>query len=160
LERAAGVPDLTVGAGVRHARGAGETSVLFELGLPLPLFDRRSDAARAADRRVRQGEEARRSERARLSLQLTLAHESLAEAEAEARALRERVIPQAETAFGSAREAFLRGSMRFADVLDTERLLFEIEHQYFDALGRYHAAVADVEALIGEPLRGDRSGRP
>ena len=78
-------------------------------------------------------------------------------------ALRERMIEdlQLHGFAEKTQEAYLRGSMRFIDVLDVERLLFALKSRYFDALGRYHRTVADMERLTGESLAtaGENHGR-
>jgi cobalt-zinc-cadmium efflux system outer membrane protein len=162
LERSRGAPDLSLGAGVRYLRDAEDVSLVVEFGVPLPIFDRNQGASRAAAMRVRRAEEDRRAAAVRIRTELAVSHEALLAAESEVQALRDRALPEAETAFQSAQDAYLRGSMRFTDVLDTERLLFELKSRYFGALARYHGTVADIERLTGESLETVRenSGRP
>jgi cobalt-zinc-cadmium efflux system outer membrane protein len=152
LERTKGTPDLSLGAGVRYLGEAGEPALVVGLGLPLPVFDRGQGEVRAAEMRVRKAEEERRGALVRIRADLTARREELLAAESEARSLRDRALPEAETAFQSAREAYLRGSMRFTDVLDTRRMFYELKGRYFDALVRVHHAVADIEGMTGEPI--------
>jgi cobalt-zinc-cadmium efflux system outer membrane protein len=161
LERSRGTPDLSLGAGVRYLREAEDAALVVELGLPLPVFDRSQGASQAAVMRVRRAEEERRATAVRAKTQLAVSYEVLLAAKSEVEALRDHALPEAETAFQSAQDAYLRGSMRFTDVLDTERLLFELKSRYFDALVRYHGAVVDIEELTGESLETVRenSGR-
>jgi cobalt-zinc-cadmium efflux system outer membrane protein len=161
LERSLGTPDLSLGAGIRYLREAEDAAFVVELGVPLPIFNRNQGAARAAALRVRRAEEERRAATVEITTRLAAAHDALCAAESEVEALRDRALPEAETAFRSAQDAFLAGSMRFADVLDTERLLFELKSRYFDALVRYHGTVTDIERLIGESLETvrDHTGR-
>jgi cobalt-zinc-cadmium efflux system outer membrane protein len=161
-ERSQRTPDLTLGTGVRYSREASETSVVLELGVPLPLFDRHQGASAAAEWQVRRATEERRAAAVRVQLQLAIAHDALLGTWAEIEALRDRALPEAEVAFDAAGEAYRRGAMRFTDVLDTERLLFELKSSSIDALARYHATVADLERLTGEPLgtAHESIGRP
>ena len=62
------------------------------------------------------------------------------------------VVPAAELAYGAAREGYREGKFGFLEVLDAQRTLFEAKGQYIDALSEYHAARADTERLIGQPL--------
>lgn len=162
LARAQSTPDVTIGAGVRYLGEADDAAFVAELSLPLPFFDRNQGGSQAAALRVQRAEEERRASVIRVRTRLTVSHETLLAAGVEIEALRERALPEAEAAFQSAQDAYLRGSMRFTDVLDTKRLLFELKGHYFDALARYHGAVTAIEQLTGAPIDSalDNSGRP
>ena len=117
------------------------------------------DSARTVEElEARRAELAERAAAVRARTRLAVSHEALLAAEAEVLALRDRAVPEAEAAFQAAQDAYLRGSMRFTDVLDTERLLFELKSRYFAALADYHGAVADIERLIGESFQMTRKG--
>lgn len=152
LERTRGTPDLSLRAGVRYLGEADESALVVGFGLPLPLFDRGRSAARAAELRVRRAEEEHRASTVRFRANLAALHEELLATDSEVRALRDRALPEAETAFRSARDAYFRGSMRFIDVLDTKRMLYELKGRYFEALVRFHKMVADIEGMTGEPI--------
>ena len=152
LAASGGTPDLSIGAGLRHFSETGDLGAVVGLSLPLPLFDRKQGAVEAAQSRVIQADHARLSvtTATRVALQA-----ELAEAQAsfdEATALRDRVVPEAESAFTLAQDAYGRGRMRLTDVLDTERTLFELRARLVDAMQRYHTAVAELERLAGVPL--------
>lgn len=157
LERSLGTPDLALGAGVRYSKEADAAALVAEAGIALPIFDRNRDATRAAELRVHRGEQEGRAAQVRLQTEVSATHETLVAAEAEIRALRDRALPEAEAAFEAAQEAYLRGSLRLSDVLDTERLFFELKGHYFDAIQRYHGAIAEIERLTGEPLEAART---
>ena len=55
-------------------------------------------------------------------------------------------------AFEEVNQAYRRGALRYLDVLDARRTLFELRGQYVEALANYHTATADVERLIAKPL--------
>jgi cobalt-zinc-cadmium efflux system outer membrane protein len=149
---AAGVPDLTVGAGVRRFHGTDDTALVAGVSLPLPLFDRNRDAVAAAERRIAQAEEHRRGEEVRVKFALREAHAELAAAVTEAAALRDRILPEAELAFTESHEAYLRGRLRLTDVLDAERSLFDLQSRYVDVLAEYHVAAAEIGRLLGDPI--------
>jgi cobalt-zinc-cadmium efflux system outer membrane protein len=152
LARAGRVPDLALDGGVRHFNETGDAALVFGLGLPLPLWDRGRGTVGAARHRAARVEHERRAAEVRIRTEIAAGYETLRSTETEALTLRERVLPEAETAFRTAQDGYLRGLMRLTDVLDAERTLFELRRRYFDALAAYHAAVADIERLIGEPL--------
>lgn len=152
LAASGATPDLTVGAGLRHFSETGDMGAVLGLTLPLPFFDRNQGAVEAARSRIVQADHARRSVETAVRVALQAEH---AEAQAsfdEATTLRDRVVPEAESAFRLAQEAYDRGRMKLTDVLDTERTLFELRARLVDTLQRYHTAVAELERLAGMPL--------
>jgi cobalt-zinc-cadmium efflux system outer membrane protein len=152
LAASRGTPDLTIGAGLRHFSETGDLGAVLGLSLPIPLFDRNQGAIEATEARVIQADHARRAVATAVRVNLRA---ELAEAQAsldEATALQDRVVPEAESAFRLAQEAYNRGRMRLTDVLDTERTLFELRARLVDALQRYHTSIADLERLAGAPL--------
>jgi len=162
LQRSRGVLDLTVGAGGRYFAQTDDLAFIVQVGMPLQLFDRNQGAIQAATLRIDRARAERRDQTIRTETMLSIDHERLLAAQAEVSALRQHALPQAETAFAKAQKAYLRGSMRFIDVLDTERLLFELKSRYFSALARYHSAVAEIERLTAAPIdfTNETTGRP
>jgi cobalt-zinc-cadmium efflux system outer membrane protein len=138
---------------VRYVREAGAATFVAGFGVPIPVFDRNQGAAKAAGMRINRAEAEQSARALELTTRLSVLHETLLAANAEAGALRDRAIPEAVAAFRAARDGYLRGAMRFTDVLDTERLLFELNVRYLDALVRCRSTVADIERLTGAPLR-------
>ena len=67
---------------------------------------------------------------------------------------RSEVVPGAEESFTITNVSYSEGKLRYLDVLDAQRTLYEARAQYTDALVEYHKAVADVERLVGEQLDG------
>ncbi|NNE09476.1 MAG: TolC family protein [Gemmatimonadetes bacterium] len=152
LARAEGSLDVSVGAGVRYFSDTDDAAFLVELGIPLRIFDRNQGAVRAAELRVKQAEQENRAASTRMLTRLFRIHETLLAAADEVAALRDIALPEAEKAFEAAQATYLRGSIRFTDVLDTERMLFELSSRYLDALVRYHHTVSELERLTGTPI--------
>lgn len=164
LEKAHRVPDVNLGAGIRHISEVGDNAFVLEVAIPLPLFDRNQGAARAAEHRLARAQAERRAAGVQIRTELAAVYEDLAAAFDQVVALRGEILPEAQRASSTAHDAYLRGLFRFTDVLDTQRTLFELRGRYFSALARYHSAVADVERLIAEGLEGlprdEDDGRP
>jgi cobalt-zinc-cadmium efflux system outer membrane protein len=154
VEKARAIPSLTVGLGGRQFTDNGDKALVAGFSLPLPLFNRNQGNILAADRRLAQAEAAR--DRATVAVQraLAAAYEDLRAAYAQVVTLRDEVLPKAEGAFAGARDAYQRGLLRFLDVLDAQRTLFETRDQYVQTLAAYHIAAADIERLSGIPLTG------
>jgi cobalt-zinc-cadmium efflux system outer membrane protein len=149
LEQSNGVPDLTIGGGVRYSNETEDSSFLVEFGLPLQFFDRRQDAADAALSRVNGSRESLRSIQVEIRNKIISSYQGYLSAKKEAETLRDRGLVQAQAAFAFARKGYLRGSLSLTDVLDTRRLLFEIKSRYLDTLSRCQMLAADIEELSG-----------
>lgn len=147
-----GTPDLNFGAGLRHFGETGDTGAVIGLSLRLPVFDRNQGARAAAEARVLQAEQARRAATVAARAKLQAEHAEAESSYEEAVALRDRIVPEAQTAFRLAQEAYDRGRMKLTDVLDAERTLFDLRTRQVETVRRYHTAIAELERLAGVPL--------
>lgn len=152
LERARRVPDVTVAAGGRYFSDSEDAAMVFEFGLPLPLFDRNKGAIAAAERRLEKAALDQAGAAAAAHAALSAAYGRLVAAHEQAVTIRERVLPDAEAASHAARDALRSGLFHALDVLDAERTLFEVRMEHVRALEDFHLAAADVERLTAQPL--------
>lgn len=146
------IPDVTLAGGYRRFTDLRSNTALIGLSIPLPVFDRNSDAVKEAESRLAQAHEERRAARARVSAALGEAYGALASAHNEVTVLRATVLPGARQTFEAVAEGYRLGKFGYLDVLDAQRTLIAANSQYLRALSEYHKAVADVERLIGAPL--------
>jgi cobalt-zinc-cadmium efflux system outer membrane protein len=154
LANSNGVPDLSVGAGMRHFSESGDLGVVVGLSLPLPLFDRNQGTSAAAEARLVQAEHEQRNSETSVRTALKEVHAEASASHDEIVALRERALPQAGSAFDLVSTTYQRGRMRLTDVFDAQRTLFELRGRLVAALARYHIAVAGIERLTGAPIAG------
>ena len=147
LARADRVPGVTLYAGARHFNATDDFAGVFDIAVPLPLFDRNQGAILEAQQLL----EVARADRDAAALD---ARTELLAAYDELRIQFERIsqlgvdtIPQAKMASTEALEAYRRGSFNSTDVLATQRALFDLRDEYYTALAEYHAALVDVERL-------------
>jgi cobalt-zinc-cadmium efflux system outer membrane protein len=158
LERSKAVQDISVNAGYRRFASYGENSLIVGVTVPLPIFNRNQGGVLESGRLLSKAEEERRAEEVKAATLLAEAFKSLSTAYVEVAALRENVTPGAQSAYNATMEGYRMGKFGYLDVLDAQRTLFDVRHQYIRALTDYHLAVADVEQLIGEPVI-TKSGR-
>lgn len=151
LERARAIPDVTVGAGPRYFSDNGDVALVLELGVPLPVFDRNQGAVGEARARLAAAAAERRAATAALRANLGRDVEELRGAYEHVMALRRTVLPAAEAAVTSSKEAYRAGALRSFDVLDAQRTWFGLRVEYLRALAAYHLALIDVERLAGGP---------
>lgn len=152
LEKAKQLPDLTLSGGLRRFNETDDNAFVMGLALPLPLFDRNQGGILAARFRLAQADKEREAVEVQVRTALAEAYQALSTAFSEAMALKNDVVPGAQSAFDAAQKGYREGKFGFLDVLDAQRTLVEARGQYLGALGNYHKAKADVERLIGQDL--------
>jgi len=152
MEKARGIPDLTLSGGFRWLQEIQESAFVMGLSIPLPVFDRNQGGTLAARYRLDQAEEERRALIVRVQESLTRAVQRFATAREEALTLREHLLPEARKAFEASNEGFRQGKFDYLDVLDAQRTFFEARARYIESLAEVHKTAADVERITGEPL--------
>jgi cobalt-zinc-cadmium efflux system outer membrane protein len=158
LERARAVPDVSISAGYRRYTAIDSQAFVVGGSIPLPLFDRNRGGIAEAESRVAKAYEERRAAEARATAMLTDAYRALSGAHAEVLMLREQVLPGSRQAFEAVSEGYRLGRFGYLEVLDAQRMLVTATARYASAAAEYHAAAADVERLIGEPLHAGGAG--
>lgn len=152
LAKAFGTIDLSVGGGVRYLSESDDVAFVINVGLPLKFNNGNEGATKAAEFRLQRTEAQKRAATHGLMAQLSETYESLLANEAEIKALRDLALPEAEKALDSAEVSYLRGAMRFSDVLDTKRMFFALKQRYFMVLANHHFTVAEIERLTGAAM--------
>lgn len=152
LALAKGVPDLTLGAGMRQLGDTDDTAVVARVGIDLPVFNRNRRAAEAAERRITQGSYQRQAARNALTAQFVDAYGKLKAAEAKLRALRGEVIPAAEAAYLATDKGYREGKFDLLRLIDAQRSLLENRMELINTRAAFHRARTRVEALAGRSL--------
>ncbi len=152
LERANRIPDGILSAGIRQLNEINTRAFVMGLSIPLTIFNRNQGMIQAARYQVLQAQKQKRATEILLKSQLAESYARLKIAHSNALILRNKILPQAQSAFDTIQQGYLMGKFDFLDVLDAQRTLFEVRAQYLDTLQLYHASVAEVETLINQPL--------
>jgi cobalt-zinc-cadmium efflux system outer membrane protein len=155
VEQAGRIPDVTVGAGGRHFSDNGDNALVFELSVPLPVFNRNDGAIAEAEHRLSKARADRSAAYVTVHAAVSTASARLTAAYDQAGRLRTRVLPQAEASLAGAVNAYRKGLFRIVDVLDAQRTLFELRADYVASLESYHLLAAEVERLTATPLTED-----
>jgi len=66
----------------------------------------------------------------------------------------ELLIPQAEESLASSEAAYTTNRQSFLDLLDAERVLFQVRLSYHRLLSDYWISLADLERAIARPFPG------
>lgn len=130
-----------------------DNTLLLEFSVPLPIFDRNQGAIREmhaltskANAEGRAAQVRVRSEAVNLCAQMAAAH-------AEITILDTEVIPAMTGNIEAMQKAAELGGATYFDVVDAVRDLYRARRDRLDALLVYHQAVADLEKVLGGPLR-------
>lgn len=154
LAEAEGIPDITVGVGIRHSRSIGDNAAIASLSIPLPIFDRNQGNIQAAQAELTAARQQRRATLVRLRTSLSQRYQALQAARQAVLGLAEKALPAARSAYQSIKTAYRNGKRGFLDVLIARRRLFDVKTRYINALAKYHRTVASTERLIARPLHG------
>lgn len=160
LAKSNAIPNVTASGGVRRLSDSDDTALVIGLSLPLPLFDRNQGGIAEARFSQAKAQQERRAAEVRVGTALKVAHRSASTAYAETITLQEKVLPAAQEAYAAIDKAYQQGTVGLLEVLDARRTLLEARKQHIDATGNYHAAVAELEGLIGQPLDGAEAAPP
>ena len=158
VEQTRRIPNLTLGGGAVHHAQLGGTTVVANLMVPLPLFDRNQGNLREAYQRVDKAIDEQAATNLRLGTELAQAYEALSAAQNEVRVLRSEILPAARSAFEVTNKGYELGKFGYLEVLDTQRTLFQNQVLYVRALANYQRLVNELERLIAGPIDGAPAG--
>jgi outer membrane protein TolC len=136
----------------------GEDVWALTVGINVPLFRKRIRSGVTEARASLQSHE-RLLESTRDELKYTV-QESILRLESihqRARLYRDVIVPQAEQALASAEAAYTTNRQSFLDLLDAERVLFQVRLTYHRLLADHWIAIADLERGLGRGFPAERS---
>lgn len=154
VEVSKSIPDVRVGAGVRHFNEDDSVAAVASLSVPLPLFDRNSGNIVAAESRIAKAERDRAAARNELLGALAEAVGALEIAAATISAFENNVLPPAQSAFERTKLGYDEGKFDILNVLDAQRAVFEARLDLMTARADYEKARVNVEAIVGRDLGG------
>ena len=149
LAKATGVPDPTVGLGVRQFFDNDDTALVALLTFPLPLFDRNQGGIKSARANVT------RADAQAHATELSL-HQSAKQAweifYAELEIIhhyKDDIIPSAKESYNQVNEGYNLGAFEFLDLLDAQRTLNRVQSEYLDNMLELYQAKVQVDFLMG-----------
>ncbi len=153
FEQSKAIPDMKISAGYRRIEDLDAEAALVGVSIPIPFFNRNQGNVKAARYELNRAETQRESTRIEVQKALQSSHNKLQAALYEVEQLQAEVLPGAETAYEAAQTGYRQGKFDFLEVLDAQRTLFTSRTRYVQALAELNRAVANVERLIGTPLK-------
>lgn len=152
LEKARAVSDVTLSGGVRWFSETDDSAAVLGLLIPLPVSDRNQGGILKATYLLAKAQESGKAAEIQVLASLEEAAQRLAGRYAEATALKNDVLPGAQSSFEAVSEGYRDGKFDYLQVLDAQRTLFEARGRYIESLTAYHKAKADAERLIGQSI--------
>lgn len=152
LEEANAVPDLRVGAGARWFEETQDNTFVFELSIPIQLFDRNQGAIAEARHRVAKAKAQRRALELKLNAALAIGYTRLANAHSRVTSIKTKILPASQTVFEAVNKGYRFGKFSYLALLDSQRTWFAVRSEFLDALSEYHKAVANTERLTGQAV--------
>ena len=129
-----------------------DTRLVFDVGLPLPIFDRNKGNIRQAEAMASKAHAEERDVAVRVRADVTKAYHDVSSAYATVQRTKSEILPAATEAFDKTQIGYREGKFGYADVIDSERTLFDAQRGYLDALQTYHAANIELERLTGDSI--------
>ncbi|MFS2005455.1 TolC family protein [Duganella sp. CT11-25] len=142
-------PDVTLNIGSKRSEELGRTQAVFGVSVPLPFFDRNQGNVLESARRVDKARDELAATALRLDAELSQAREEFELALRQAHALRNDILPGAQSAYDAASTGFEYGKFGFLDVLDAQRTLLQAKSQYLNTLAEAHRAMAAIDRILG-----------
>jgi len=147
LVKATGVPDPTLGLGVRQFFDNDDTALVATLSFPLPLFDRNQGAIKSAQANVHHAEAQALATELSIYQSATQAWEVFYAELDITRHYRDEIIPTARKAYDQADEGYNLGAFEFLDLLDAQRTLNRVQSEYLDNILELYEAKVQIDFL-------------
>lgn len=148
LAKANGVPNPTIGLGVRRFNETDSNAFMATLSIPIPISDRNQGniAQARAERIVAESEN--RSTLLSLKEASEKVYQQLLAASQEVKSYKNDIIPSAQKAYEQASEGYNSGRFSFLELLDAQRTLYEMQEAQLDSLLKLHEAKAQADFLM------------
>ena len=154
--RSAIIPDISVSAGIRRFEETGDEAFVAGVSLPLPIFDRGRDAARASAIRSDAATLNRAVTEQRLLAQQRAAAAAQRTAQSRLQILKHDTLPAATEAYEAASRGYQIGRFDLTATLNARAALLSAQLAVIDAEFALQSAELRLRALIGAaPFDGD-----
>lgn len=147
LERAIRIPDVVITVGCKTIQDTGDKGLILGAAFPLPFFDRNQGNIRKARGKISQTAHRYMERYILLESKLSLLHQEAMRAYQEAMHFKTHMLELASESFDLARQGYEAGKFEYAELLDSQKTLFEMREKYINALFRFLEKQVDIEFL-------------
>ena len=155
LAKAYRVPDVTIGAGyaIQGSRGPDNSNQMtFNLGLPLPLFNRNQGGIMQAEAAVQSAEADLGKTVNLVENEVDVAYRNLIQSRRLVEAYLGGVLDDARSTFAIVERAYERGGATLLDLLDAARTSRIIQQNFIEALFNYQRNAIQLESAVGQEI--------
>jgi len=152
LARLKPYPDVRIAAGWRHFNETNDDAVRLTLSVPIPVFDQNQGNILSAQESLAKTRAEREVNRNTLIIVAGRAYDSLQGSLRELAVLRETAIPKAQEAAEAISQGYGQGRFTLLEVLDAQASVTQARLREQEALQNFHAGVATIEGLVGNPF--------
>ena len=143
-------------AASRAAAETGDSAIVAGVSVPLPLFDRNRDSARAADLRTQASQMNRAAVEARLLAEQRAAIAAVTAARQRLSLLEDTALPNATAAFEASMHGYAVGKFDLTTTIDARSALIDTQRAVLDAKTTLRIETARLKSLIGDtPFSGE-----
>ncbi|MDX2142622.1 MAG: TolC family protein [Rhodospirillaceae bacterium] len=147
LAESQATPDLSVGAGVRRLEADRSNAFVLSFSMPLGTGSRSAPYAAEARSKLQQLDFREQAARAELKATLSALYQEASQRGSELALLREKAVPQAESASDLTQSGFSAGRFSLLELLTAQQQLIELQRSAIDAAVAYHNALIEIERL-------------
>ncbi|HEX9210985.1 MAG TPA: TolC family protein [Bradyrhizobium sp.] len=158
LARLKPYPDVRIAAGWRHFNETNDDAVRLTVSVPIPVFDQNQGNILSAQESLAKTKAEREASRNTLIVVAGRAYDSLQGSLRELAVLRETAIPKAKEAAEAISQGYGQGRFTLLEVLDAQASVAQARLREQESLQNFHAGVATIEGLIGNPFTLAREG--
>ncbi|GLR84929.1 divalent cation transporter [Bradyrhizobium iriomotense] len=152
LARLKPYPDVRIAAGWRHFNETSDDAVRLTVSVPIPVFDQNQGNILSAQESLAKTKAEREANRNALIVIAGRAYDSLQGSLRELAILRETAIPKAQEAAEAISQGYGQGRFTLLEVLDAQASVTQARLREQEAQQNFHAAVATIEGLVGNPF--------
>ena len=148
-------PDMTVDLGfaIQGSQGPdNQQQWTFNVGMPLPVFDRNQGGMKEAATAVQAAEADLRQTLNEAHAQVDLAHRHLVQSRRLVEAYRSRALSDAESLLNTVEQNYKNGKTTNLYFLDAARTASDIQEDYLDALYNYQRDILLLESAAGQSI--------
>ncbi len=151
LQRALARADLNPFVG--YKRLAADSTVLFGVSMPLHIRDRNEGGIARAEAELKTAQAQADLLRNRVAAEVQVAYEAFRTARQQVQTFRNELLRQAGESRTIALAAYEEGGTELHPVLEAQRTLAGVQHEYFRALFDYQVSLIDLELAVGREIQ-------
>ena len=149
LQKANRVPDVVLMGGYRHYHDSHTGGWVVGLEVPLPLFNRNQGGIRSAQCGLSQAQYELDEISREAQERIAVVSERLEAAYEEIEVMCQYILSEAEETLRLTEAGYNKGKFEYLDLLEAQKMLYEVQEKYIDVLSEYHLNRAQLARLSG-----------